>query len=668
MRRKNHWVLASSMTVFLSTIHPAWADAPSKARKLEAITVKGEAMEESNESFTVNSIDREQLEERNISDVLRAVEEVPGVTMSTGAYAQGGVASAFQIRGFAAGGHGSDAAIYVDGISLNEGGSHGDGYADTNVIMPIELETINVYKGPVSPLYGNFARGGTLAFETRKGGQYQEADILLGSFDTVNAQMAMGNYIGPFSTNFAVQAYDTGGYRENQEYTKANASARIAYEIDDESEIALSIRRHSGHFNSPGYITEAQFNSGEDGRRDRAPTAENDGGDRNFTSYRLDYNTMMSDNIRWLTYAYGVEQDSVRFAKFSYTPTGQTERIYSRDGIGLGSSLNGESFMMGKSTSWVAGIEYFDETTDAARYNSQDRVRGDVTENRELTTETTSLFGQLDVAVNDRFTSTLGLRYDSFDGDALDKITDTQSSMEDYSHFSPKLGLRYYLSPNWQVRASAANGFALPAGEAKYDASIQVDPVDYLQYEVGISGSPAEKWNLDLAAFILDSSGEYQEIGGETVNFGETRRTGLEAELRYTPFTHFELIGLLGLFDSEIQKGDNEGKSVTNVPEHTATLKASYAPPSGLGATAALRSTGEYYITGDNSQSYEGFEVVDLTAFYTLKSDKDGNLKAYLQINNLLDEAYAEAVWYGDTANYAPASGRSINIGLTMKW
>ena len=668
MRSTNRLALAGSMAALLSFIHaPTWADNESKEVRLEEITVKGQAMEKSNQSFTVNVIDRELLEQRNINDVLRAIEETPGMTMSTGAFAQGGVASAFQVRGFAEGGHGSDAAIYIDGISLNEGGSHGDGYADTNVIMPIELESIRVYKGPISPLYGNFARAGTLAFETRKGGQYQEADMFMGAYDTVNAQMAMGNYIGPVSTNFAVQGYDSSGYRENQEYTKVNASGRIAYAIDDDSEIALSIRRHSGHFNAPGYITEEQFNSGEAGRRGRAPTAENDGGDRNFTSHRVDYNTMLNDNIRLLTYGYSVDQDSVRFAKFSYTEDGQTERIYSRDGIGLGASLNGETSFMGKPSSWVAGVEYFDETTDAARYNSKERVRGDVTQNRELTTETTSLFGQMDISLSDKFTPTLGLRYDSFDGDALDRITDTSSPMEDYSHFSPKLGMRYQVSPNWQLRASAANGYALPAGEAKYDASIQVDPVDYWQYEVGINGSPTAEWYVDIAAFTLDSSGEYQQIGGETVNFGETSRTGLEAEVRYNPTTHFELIGLLSLFDSEVEKGDNAGKAVTSVPENIATLKASYTPPTGLGGTIAWRSTGKYYITGDNSQSYEGFDVVDLTAFYNVDGE-NGNMKLYVQVDNVLDEVYAEAVWFGAGANYAPAASRNIGVGLTMKW
>jgi outer membrane receptor protein involved in Fe transport len=229
-----------------------------------------------------------------------------------------------------------------------------------------------------------------------------------------------------------------------------------------------------------------------------------------------------------------------------------------------------------------------------------DRIRFEVagetgpdgeTESRELVTQTTSLFSQLDIALSDKLTSTLGLRYDSFDGDALDKITDltdireTESPMEDYAHFSPKLGLRYEVSANWQLRASAANGYALPPGEQKYIADIQVDPVDYWQYEVGINGSPAEQWNIDLALFSLDSSGEYQTIGDNFVNFGETNRSGLEAELRYRPASNFELLGLLGVFDSEVEKGANVGNAITGVPEHVATLKASYTPPSGLGGT-----------------------------------------------------------------------------------
>ena len=141
---------------------------------------------------------------------------------------------------------------------------------------------------------------------------------------------------------------------------------------------------------------------------------------------------------------------------------------------------------------------------------------------------------------------------------------------------------------------------------------------------------------------------------------------------------------MLGLFDSKITKVDDDsstdevdestfrGKAVTSVPEYMTTLKASYTPPTGLGGSVTWRSIGEYYISGNNNHSYEGFDVVDMTAFYTVKGDgKDGSMKLYAQINNVLDETYAEAVWYSDddeTANYAPAAGRNFGIGLTMKY
>jgi outer membrane receptor protein involved in Fe transport len=59
--------------------------------------------------------------------------------------------------------------------------------------------------------------------------------------------------------------------------------------------------------------------------------------------------------------------------------------------------------------------------------------------------------------------------------------------------------------------------------------------------------------------------------------------------------------------------------------------------------------------------------VVQLTAFYNVNGE-DGNLKLYLQVNNALDKTYAEAVWYGDTANYAPAAERNIGVGIMVKW
>ncbi len=64
------------------------------------------------------------------------------------------------IRGFGNGGHGGDLGAVIDGIPLNEAMSHADGYVDLNVIIPLEIDSFTVLKGPVSALYGNYNRGG----------------------------------------------------------------------------------------------------------------------------------------------------------------------------------------------------------------------------------------------------------------------------------------------------------------------------------------------------------------------------------------------------------------------------------------------------------------------------------------------------------------------------
>ncbi|MDL1963695.1 MAG: Plug domain-containing protein, partial [Deltaproteobacteria bacterium] len=143
-------------------------DGEKEAIKLDDITVKGEAVPISDYTATVNIVGTEEFEELKLHRPSDILKEVPGVEI--GNYNMGGVANVFSIRGFGGAGHGGDGAVYINGIPLNEGESHADGYADMNVIIPLEIERLEVYKGPSSALIGNFARGGSLSFHTKKKG------------------------------------------------------------------------------------------------------------------------------------------------------------------------------------------------------------------------------------------------------------------------------------------------------------------------------------------------------------------------------------------------------------------------------------------------------------------------------------------------------------------
>lgn len=356
--RKSIRVQASKSTVVEIKLEEAAYD-------LSEIVVKGDGLNTRNRTESVSIINLKTIKELHITSALDILEKVPGVEI--GAYNQGGVADAFMLRGFSGGGHEGQAAIEVDGVSLNEGEGNHDGYADMNLIIPLNISKVEVYKGPSSALFGRFGMAGTLAFETRKGGDYLDLSLKGGSFETFDAQIALGK---PFSindkalrTNFAAQLYRTGGYKENSEFLKGNLNGRVAYELTDRTEIALNLKAYNGKWDATGYIPTKQFND-PDRRNDQAVNAENDGGAKNFASERIDINHSFNENLRLLVFGYAVQQNSQRYLKFFYEPGGQAENYVERNLYAAGANLNGKNSLGDVALNWIGGVEYFNEITN----------------------------------------------------------------------------------------------------------------------------------------------------------------------------------------------------------------------------------------------------------------------------------------------------------------
>lgn len=126
---------------------------------LSAIEVKGQALAGGSATFTSTRLETGDIRERGANQVQQLFRQVPG--MDIRGLGLSGVADSIVLRGF-----GGDIAVTVDGIPLDEAMSHADGYADLNVIVPLELRTMTVRKGPVSVLYGNFNHAGSVGHAT----------------------------------------------------------------------------------------------------------------------------------------------------------------------------------------------------------------------------------------------------------------------------------------------------------------------------------------------------------------------------------------------------------------------------------------------------------------------------------------------------------------------
>jgi len=649
--------------------------------RLTEIYVAGAALDPANRTITVNEIRKEDIQTLNVDLPIRIIEQIPGVDLS--AYSQGGVADQFSIRGFGGAGHEGQAGVQIDGVSLNEAEGHSDGYADLNVLIPINIESVKVYKGPSSALYGRFAEGGTLALETRKGGNYQDFSLSGGSFNTLNAQYALGREIPiektgqQLYTNLAFQLFQSDGYAENSDQLRGNVAGRIGYQLSDNTDIALSLRGHSSVWDAAGYISEEQVKD-EDRRTEQDENAEDDGGAKEFYSQRLDINHNFSDNLRLLVFGYAVQQDFTRYAKFGFTPGGQTERFNTRNVYATGANLNGQSQIASIGVNWIAGAEYYSESTDRMRWQSSNRVRGDLFLDRQFDVQTASLFGQGEFNFSKYLRMSVGLRYDQYFGSFTNDDPDLPPftlDMSTLSNLSPKLGIRSTVAEGLDLRASLSQGFTLPNSTLKYEPDSDLDPPNLWQYELGARYTGMSWLTIDVVGWVLNTTNEIFENppgSQDFVNIGETSRMGIESEVIVTPIEGLRIRGTYSYTDTEIQNNPDEsleGNEITNVPQSIATFDVSYALKNGLGARVMFRDVGSYFTNAANTAGYEGYTVTNLFLFYNFNRQSSNQGRFFIEIRNVFDSIYSEVVFGGPGSQiFTPAPTRNIMAGVNYNF
>ena len=639
---------------------------------LDTIEVKGEGLTDTGAAgFTHTTVDNEEIRALAVDQVDDLYRQVPGMNVQD--YGLPGVASSIVLRGFSGGGHGGDIGYVVDGIPLNEAMSHADGYADLNVIVPLELKSMSVLKGPVSALYGNFNRAGTITLETRKEGDYREADVSIGSYGTVDLQGALGIPLpNGDQLNLAAQHVRSDGFREQSQSERTTLAGRWRTRIDDRLELAVSARAHGANADNPSYLREATF------RRhpyDKDPGVQNDGAQKHFYTLRGEANYRFSDTLKLLTFVYATEQEFTRW--FSRPVSGtwrQREEAYDRSVWGAGASLNGTASPAAMPIRWVAGVETYRESTDYTFHDSLNHraYTAPAEYDRRSVINSVSAFTQVEADVHRLFKPSLAVRWDQFDGDCTRNGAETGSTacedMETISHTSPKVAIRSQPTDALELRASWAEGFALPSDFIKYALGADaLDPNVFRQTEVGARLTVASSLSLDVAAYRISSSGEVAQVQpGNYENFGATRRTGVEVSALWAPVDSLDLSLAWGTAQSKITRNTNatlEGNAVTGVPRYTVTLSGAWRFLPAWQLDSTWRQVGPYWVNSANTERYGGFGTLDLK----LQRQFGGTYptRIYLAMDNVGDRQHATAV---NSIGYAAGAPRTLRLGAQMNF
>jgi iron complex outermembrane recepter protein len=665
---------------------PGLADDPEDAQssqgeteapvfKLDDVVIRGDLSQKNLEATSTSVLTSEQIADRVYENPLEIVGQVPGVSFKQ--YKQGGTASSLQMRGFTRISHGSDAAIYLDGIPLNEG----DGYADTNVVNPEELERVEVIKGPVSPLYGNYASAGVLHFYTKKKVENQHVKLLYGDYNTYE-----GNYVGGFTSKdgktdhvYSAMAYHTDGYQDNSDWDKLNAAARITHRFTDDFKARISLRGFNSDWDAPGWLNREQYETNPS-----QSANDTNAGSKDLLSGKADLEYMLTADSKILFSAFNYKQNFKRYYAGSEeglapgTVVGNL-RDFDRRVYGAGGSYNYVGDVFGRQLSFTAGSDYMLEQEGRQRWRltaGNGRNKGAKYVDYEYDFHSLGFYTDINYQIIDPLKVILGARYDYFTGELTDHLlNDEKSSMESTTIFSPKGGLLLsLLDDRLEFLGNYSRGFAIMSGFAEQAqfTQDQWDPQIRTQYELGIRVRPFDWFSAQLIGWRLDTSDDFIQDPAtlEYQNAGETQRKGFDLSLDFYAFEHGYLQANYTYTDAKyedftINGISYNGKYLPSVPDDIVNIELGYSPPKGIGGWLRYRYESAMYLDMNNTLKSESWNKVDTSLFYRFGTGAKYRLG--LEVTNIFDQKYAATTshWGGRTS-YSPGLPRSFYASLTV--
>ena len=491
-------------------------------------------------------ISQERLEALPIYRTGELLETVPGLVVTQ--HSGEGKANQYFLRGFNLD-HGTDLAITVDGmpVSMRTHG-HGQGYADTNFLIPEIVRSLAYRKGPYFAEYGDFASAGAIDLDIVDRLPKNFAQLEIGSF---GHRRAVGAASVPTGLDGVVLAavglvHIDGPWERPDDLKKLNAVLRWSRGTIDNG-FAVTGMAYKGSWFATDQVPARAVDSGLISRFGTLDPTDGGETERFSLSGRWSRKT---EHGQTRVSAYAVRSSLDLFNNFTYVSRDpvngdqfqQTDRrtIFG----GAASHTFFSTGLTGLKTETTVGVQARYDDIRVGLFNTRERallstVRDDAVEEASIGAYVSNVF---------RWTPWLrtiaGLRVDRFAAD-VESNNPLNSGSDSQALGSPKLGLVLGPWAKTELYLSAGQGFH--SNDAR-GTVITVDPTDGVTpaqrvpflvrskgAEVGIRTEPVKGFSSTLAAFVLDFDSEIVFVGdaGTTEASRPSRRVGAEFTLLY---------------------------------------------------------------------------------------------------------------------------------------
>lgn len=637
--RKLAFAIICGLLGWALCLQTAWCSEPSKVLMLDDITVR-----ESSQTITAPTpsstiIDSKDIEGEYYEKPLYILQKVPGVVIQD--YGQGAVASQFSMRGLQLG-HNTGAAIFIDGVPLNESTSHGDGYGDFNTLIPEDIDYIEVIKGPSSALYGQFARAGVVNIITKRSGNFSLFKLGAGDFNRQRFAASAGHEDGNLKSVVGAELSRSEGATDHSAWLLGNATGKLTYDFSDKLRGGITANLHATEWDHPEYLTREQWDAG-----DYWSAKPLGGGERHRYGMSTNWTYSASENAYTNLMLYGYTMNLTRYRDKDTTVD---EEYHDRDMFGGSASHVWSTDFGGMHNTLTVGVDGQVELTHTINASNPSRIgsaRENITVDGESTINTYSAYFQNRLDPSSMWAITLGGRYDRIDGDLDNQLDGTSTDMETFDIFSPKGALEFTPIEGYTLFTTYGEGFRLPSGFDKFEYPDLTEET-YRQYELGLRWTRFAQIESTLTGFILDVDDEIvTDVTTETKeNQGSTRRKGVELEINYMPIENLSVYGTVsyikGEYDNYVNNGvDYSGTDISRVPDWLFSVGAKWRPIEGLFAGFDYRYVGEAYLE-DYAADYIG-ERKNTIDYWVADAQIGYQYRKYsltLDVKNLFDERY----------------------------
>lgn len=668
--RNGHVLIVALLLVPLLLATPATAEMAKDPITLEPVRVTAQKREEYVQDIpsSIDVVSSETIEKAGIDNMEELYLYTPNVYRS-GSY----VEHSFVIRGITTfmGSITPNAPLYVDDVPLP---LH---YAHNLDLM--DVERVEVLKGPQGTLYGMNSESGVFNVVTRKPDNTPRYKVF-GEYGTANTSRLGGYASFPivedtWYARIAVQQNKTDGHITNiydddekaDSKTHQNLRGTLRWTPDNAWDVSLSgdylktddnimnLRATEGALAKAGYL---------ESDNDHELWSKEEGYGLNLTAKRQGngFDLLSVSGVRGYRNHYTQDQDVSSSAIYYY---GESDCKY--DSKILSQELRITSPEQAKRFTWLMGLYGYHEDLDIliTDYTLKTSPTPVETKDSDIKKTGAALFGEGTYAFFDSMRLTVGLRaaYDILDGKYHTKsgvnLSDKVTSFE----LLPKVALAYDLTDNAMAYASITRGFL--TGGFNYFSAVNkntytYDPEYTWNYEVGLKSAWLDnRMTVNLSGFYIPIkdkqvvSWDPVSMSSEILNASEAYTFGAELEVMARPAQGWQVFGGFGATKAKLGNCilpeaaggsyDYTGKRLPDVPSYTYNLGTQYNHTSGYFGRVDLLGVGDF--TGDlkNVSKENGYRLVNL------KIGKEWlHGSVYAWCDNIFAERYHKSVFAWD--------------------